>query len=179
MPVIGGGYHPKLSSVIQLAFYDWLRRSGPATNVSLLTDALNAPLATLSLTPIRSIIPREVQPSGSISYTVASEYPQLGMPISNKQFRAISGSVFNGAKEDDIKVVVRDFVLNESRTLGGLHAGEPYFPGPDSVSAPPATGSLDETYKSFGLFPVGPAGGYVRPTYKKTGCAVEIRFSLN
>ncbi|HEY9787279.1 MAG TPA: pilus assembly protein TadG-related protein [Candidatus Obscuribacterales bacterium] len=180
--------NPPFGQLVSLAIYDWVRRAGTNINIEALIAMLSQPLNISSNEGQAHVF--EFAPSGSINYSVVSAAPELA--TSHKQIRAITGLALQNAIGKSYDIVLKDYVYQPGRVLGGIHAGEPVgeVPTPPTYQTqigfdicPPAFAddssmgnSLEEKAQALSNFPVGPGSGALRPTFKKSGVAAEIRF---
>ncbi len=158
--------------ILRAAFYSWLRRGGHKVDVQSLENAFKTALST-SNTPHSDIF--EFSSDGSVNHRVGA--CPWDLPTSNKQWCAMTGlSLSSGGQEFD--VLTNDYVFQPGRILGGIHGGEPLgdgAPPPNPKTVPPPN-TINLNPQFLGAYPVGPAGGAIRPTYTKNGVAVEVRF---
>lgn len=184
LPVIGT-LRPPVGQLMRVAFYDWLRRVGPQINVATLMTALTSPLDTSTL-PHADVF--SVDASGNVKQSVMPIDSTISLPVSHMQWYSASGLNFYSKNKNLYDLYIRDYVYQAGRT-GGLHAGEPLGDGTDptvpppppvdpTAPPPPFTTTMNESPALMSAFPVGPPGGALRPTYKKSGIAVDFRFHL-
>jgi hypothetical protein len=121
--------------------------------------------------------------NGAIDYTVVPGVPNHYLPVSEKQWRAVSGLAFSSANRTKyFDVYVMDYVFRPGRIAGGRHTGEPL--NLDALNTPTAfnTGILStntlKSSKLFATFPVGPGSGALRNSYKEKNLAVVIHLNL-
>jgi hypothetical protein len=127
-----------------------------------------------------------VSSNGTVTDTAIAATPTVSLPTSQNQYRIISGEALRsdmlGKSNTDgtafaFDVIIKDFTYLPGRTSGGKHAGEPFGSSISTTPAPPPVGPMDEAPAAFDLFPLGPGGGAVRPTYQSpTSTAAEITF---
>ncbi len=176
--------HPQFTYLISVAFYDWLRRAGSNVNVTQLMQTLGKPLNYSGNGG--QTIAFQVQPNGSIKSTVNS-FAQTNLCVSQNQWRAISGLGLNTALTSNPAVryydlQLTDFVYQEGRIKGGMHAGEP-LPIPGILKANPngKTTTIqtmwENTTWSYQSFQTA-SGSVLRPTYQNPGAAVDLTFRL-
>ncbi|MDR3616456.1 MAG: hypothetical protein P4L53_23045 [Candidatus Obscuribacterales bacterium] len=168
--------HPSLGDVLSLTIYDWIRRQGCRFDVSSLMLAFNNQLGSRLPTTSPQKFLFEANAQGTIVQTASADNPTAANPVSQMQFKALSGLAMHTAPSQFFDVVVKDYCYQPGTGQGGLHAGEP-FGGSTNVTSGGGSGlSIDENTTSTSLFPTGPASGAVRPTYDHQGIACEIRF---
>ncbi|MBS2004159.1 MAG: hypothetical protein JST44_21820 [Cyanobacteria bacterium SZAS LIN-5] len=172
LPVLGEE-HPRSEKVIRLAFYDWVRRGGETLDVQSLLEAMNKPIDTTS--GGKSFL-YECQKDGVVTVTAKAINPLPELPVSQNQWRSVSGIALHSTNGSFFDVIVKDYVNQPGRNLGGLHAGEPLGEVEPSSGGPIANNSISDPRTSVGTFPMGPGGGAPRPTYFSGGTAVDIRF---
>jgi hypothetical protein len=190
--------HPRFGKVIDLAFYDWIRRCGPNLNVESLIKMLNSKFSGAVPSADPQVHLYQVSSTGSIDYAV---YPLEGQPtrrVSQKQYRAVAGLPLRGPNNTFYDVIIRDFVYQPGRVAGGKHAGEPLENQlPDSKRAelneiacqinncltPQAfAATTDKDLKKLQDDPnktsdgVLTSGNGIRPSYLKASMAVDIKF---
>lgn len=166
---------PPFGQLLRVAFYDWIRRRGPQLNIKSLLTTISA-----NLTQDASAH-AEVYKFDADGNCTSESIPidsSTALPVSQDQWYAATGLGLQSANNFDYDVYIRDYVFSPGRKKGGNHAGEPLGDAP----APPASSGpnkdqplIDEPPSMLSSFPVGPAGGDIRPTYKKQGIAVDIR----
>jgi len=177
--------HPPFTQLVSIAFYDWVRRAGTNINITSLLTALKNPLQYSGNGP--QIHMFQVQPDGTVSYTVAT-MPQVNRCVSQNQWRAISGLGFdcpsaNGKSVDCFDLQLTNFVYQEGRIKGGKHGGEP-LPNPGVLTTNPAGAVataptlLENTAWPYQSFSTNTGTPVVRPTYNKEGIAVDLAFRL-
>jgi hypothetical protein len=176
LPLLKGHYHPLMGDVIDVALYDWIRRSGPRVKVDSLVQALNNPFDTKLGTAPQSHL-YEVAPDGTVTYTVQPMTASITDCVSNDQYFAVSGLALHSTNGGTYDVFLKDYCFQPGRQHGGIHAGEP-LPLVNTPVAPPASPNpvdpLSQDWLSKQGFPTGPAGGAVRPTEEQMGVATDI-----
>ncbi len=169
--------HPLMSELASQSIYDWLRRMGPRVNVQSLFDALSKDLDKGGGPGLMHIF--EPDQNGKIQYRTTVKDPLIGMPVSQKQWRATSGLAVHQANTPNkfYDVYIRDFVAQPGRIQGGMHGGEPFpiFDSSIAATTPLEFSLADERLSTFYRFPSGGGSGE-RPTYRKSGIAVDIKF---
>lgn len=166
--------NPPFGQILRFAFYDWLRRGRATVNVQSLLASLNQPFG-------RSTAPHSnwftFEQNGDVLVTERTDFPIAPLPVSHKQYRAITGiAVIVDAQKYD--VFVKDYVSQPGRTNGGIHAGEP-LPVVPYQTAPvigPQPTMDDNPADIQPPFPLNTSTNIGRPTYTNEGVAVEIRF---
>jgi hypothetical protein len=167
--------HPALGTVMNLAIYDWIRRQRTNIDVASLINAFNQPFNAAMPANLPQDHRYEAQSGGSVTDTVVPD-SGLALPISQRQYQAISGIALYSLDKRYFDVFVKDFDFAVGRTNGGIHAGEPFGGSTNTMPGPTSVLSILENPVSTQLFPLGPAGGAARPTYAKMGVAVQVRF---
>ncbi|MGH9547988.1 MAG: hypothetical protein ACRD3W_01385, partial [Terriglobales bacterium] len=167
--------HPTYGNAISIAYYDWIRRCGTKLDVSAVVNMLNNPLNAGAA----QMHQFQMTPDGAIDYQVLG--PQtVTLPVSDKQWRAIEGLGYASANMHLYDVQLTDFVYQPGRIQGGLHGGEPMsgkvMPGTPPPPGPPVQNFYPPPANPYFAFLTGPGGGTVRPTYTKTGMAVDVTF---
>ncbi|HEY9784611.1 MAG TPA: hypothetical protein V6D17_04350, partial [Candidatus Obscuribacterales bacterium] len=166
---------PPLGHALRFAFYDWIRRCGSQLNVRSLLNALNTTFPSLP-GPHRVLI--QASASGDISMKAEPIAANYALYVSHNQWSAASGMAFASTNGSLYDVLIKDFVFQAGRQMGGIHAGEPLGPARvgtgDYGGAQSAT--LGDNTQTAMSFPTGPAAGEQRPTYTTTGIAVDIKF---
>lgn len=186
VPIINNE-NPPFGQMASLAVYDWVRRTRTNINVEALINMLSQPLNTTG--GAGSHVYR-FNRDGTIKYSIVPALPDLA--TSHKQIRAITGLARQNANGDSYDIVLRDYVYQPGRILGGIHAGEPLgvIPSPPEfqttisfdmmqpafADASSMGNSLEENPAALSNFPVGPGGGAPRPFGDQSGVAVEMRF---
>jgi hypothetical protein len=172
LPILNN-QRPPFGQSLRVAFHDWIKRAGPNLNVQSLFDAMTAPLSTSSA-PHADVLKVS---SGKVTLT---EVPigGLTLPVSNKQWYAVSGLGYETPSRQTYDVYCTDYVFQPGRVQGGIHAGEPLLAsvitgGSAGSGQPPNTIQLNPS--SSAAFPTGPSAGAVRPTYTALSIAIEIR----
>ncbi|HEY9775822.1 MAG TPA: hypothetical protein V6C81_18820 [Planktothrix sp.] len=176
--------HPPVADVMSLALYDWMRRAGTAPDLSSLMSVFNQSIPSTIGQPTKMMF--TVSSNGTVTDTAIAATPTVSLPTSQNQYRIISGEALRsdmlGKSNTDgtafaFDVIIKDFTYLPGRTSGGKHAGEPFGSSISTTPAPPPVGPMDEAPAAFDLFPLGPGGGAVRPTYQSpTSTAAEITF---
>lgn len=175
LPVVKS-VRPPFGHLLRIAFYDWLHRMGPKINVSSLLTAMKAPLSN-NAAPHADVF--RVDSAGTVQQSAISIDPNLILPVSHKQWYAVSGLAYLDVSGKQFDVYIRDYVYQAGRTNGGRHGGEPLGNAADSAggdSTDAASDTMSETPLMLPAFPDGPAGGAIRPSYNQLGVAVDIRF---
>jgi hypothetical protein len=172
--------HPPVGHVLSLAYYNWLKRAGATVNVATVMDMMRQSFDnSLGATP--QTHEYQMNPEGNLTYFVVAGIGS-NMPVSQKQWRAPSGFAYDlgtkaGVPNFDLQLT--DYVYQEGRLLGGLHAGEPLDgQSTTSANAPPVSNSSGSYYENpvlpYSTFLIGPPTGAERPTYRATGIAVDV-----
>jgi hypothetical protein len=168
--------HPNLGQGIDLAFYDWLRRQRTSLDIGSLVKTLNQPLAASLPSTAPQVHYFQTNTSGAVIETVLPDTPTIALPVSHKQYKVLSGLALRSVTNNFYDIILKDFVNQPGRPVGGIHAGEP-FGGSNSTVAGGGSGlQMDENPLATMLFPTGPMGGAVRTTYQNLSTAVEVRF---
>jgi hypothetical protein len=186
--------HPQFGDAMSVSYYNWIRRGGLNPNVKNIVDMLNNSLAAGP--GFGQMHEWQVMPDGTVNYQVIA-CPAITLPISQNQWRAISGEGFYSvgtAQWYDLQAT--DYCYQPGRPQGGKHAAEPLdgktvtgalatqpppptIPNPAMPNPPPANNTF---YASptlpAGAFLTGPGAGAVRPTYQTTGIAADITFRV-
>lgn len=166
--------HPLFGALLRVGLYDWIRRGGERLDIQSLIDAFHTPLST-SAGDINSF---EMQKDGKIKLSTKNQVPTMELPVSNKQWRAISGIGVHSKDNKFFDVIGKDFTYQPGRTKGGDHGGEPLgVPKPASTVGVQTSGLADNP-ALLTEFPQGPGGGGPRPTYIDGGTSFELRFRL-
>jgi hypothetical protein len=104
-----------------------------------------------------------------------TDFPIAPLPVSHKQYRALTGiAVREDKKYYDL--VVKDYVAQPGRINGGIHAGEPLPFVPSADDAEPPSPTIAEDSSLIQRFPTNTGSDIGRPTFNTDGIAVEIRF---
>jgi hypothetical protein len=208
LPLLKPPSFPPVGQVMSVAFYDWLRRSGPNINMQSVADMLNSRFDTTIGTKQGQMHIYEKNAQGTINYKSVSVPPTEDIPISNKQWRMMSGypvsdTSLSKTNPTNYDLIVKDYVFQPGRIEGGIHAGEPLetsfvtaqpvsstiigwsvpeFMTPAFAQANP-TGPvkpllLTDYPNWMGTIPSGPAGGANRPTYTTPSIAVDVTLRL-
>lgn len=166
---------PPFGHLLRISFYDWLHRMGPKINVASLLTAMETPLST-NTEPHADTF--RVDSKGMVQQSSISIDPNLVMPVSHKQWYAVSGLAYLGSSGSQFDIYIRDYVYQSGRTNGGKHGGEPLGDAAGSAggaSTDTASDTMNEAPSILSAFPDGPAGGAIRPSYNQLGVAVDIR----
>ncbi len=166
--------HPLFGDLLAVATYDWLRRSGPYVDLTSLINVLNGPFDSSVNASTPQQISLEVQPNGQIFQKAEAMDPTLGLPVSQKQYRGVTGLAVASANKKYYDVAIKDMCYSLGTVNGGKHAGEPFLPSNSTEPTPPTNTQIEDNTKLTMLFPSGAAT--VRPTYNSPNVAVEIRF---
>ncbi|HEY9715717.1 MAG TPA: hypothetical protein V6C72_19740 [Chroococcales cyanobacterium] len=168
--------HPTMGGATSIAFYDWVRRGGSRLSVKSVIDMLNTRLdAGIGANAVHKF---DINSSGQIDY-VALSATTVNMPVSQKQWRAISGLGFSSTNKTVYDVQLTDFVYQPGRQSGGRHGGET-LEGDAALSppTPPGANPRLQTFfenTSWPYFQFATGSG-VRPTYEKSGISVDFMF---
>lgn len=176
-PVLGEK-NPQTQKVLTCALYDWIRRGGTRLNIEQLRLMLSNPFVITEPGNLHSF---QLMSDGTIEYEVMPCARGLFLPISERQWSAVSGLAAHtssppGGRTFDC--LITDFVYQSGHLKGGRHAGEPL--ALNSLRNPPVTdGSITntnslKTVKAFAQFPVGPGSGALRTTYNERNVAVAV-----
>jgi hypothetical protein len=171
-----GKLHPPLGQIISIAFYDWLRRQRTNIDIASLITVMNQPFNTSMPSTSPQVHYYQANSSKQLDEVVLPDTPTIANPISQKQYRAISGEALHSLNNKYYDFILKDYVNIEGRTMGGGHAGEPFGGSTQTVPGGGTINPMDEHPQATRVFPTGPAGGAVRPTYMQMGTAVEMRF---
>ncbi len=172
IPVIGKEHAP-IGQVLRVALYDWLRRCGSRLNIQSFQDAFVQPLGASSGSHANFL---EMKSDGTVSLKEIDPAPVL-LPVSHKQWISVTGVTVQ-SQNQFYDVYIRDYVNQPGRIRGGIHGGEPL---PQVVPPPPSqpVNTIQFNANNLAIFPMGPPGGAIRPTYQTNGIAVEIRIQYH
>lgn len=180
-PITGEKY-PMVSDVFSLALYDWIRRAGSRANIDSVKNFFTTNFQVGTGDDLHSF---QWKADGTIDYRILPADGKVHYPLSDKQWRAVSGLAFSD-RTDPTSVTskvydcfVNDYVYQAGRVNGGRHAGQPL--NTSSVTSPVFydSGAVGNntlfSSKWFAAFPNGPGGGALRTSYKEPNMAVVIR----
>ena len=180
-PITGERY-PMVTDVFSLALYDWVKRAGSRANVESLRDFFTTNFQVGTGDDLHSF---QWRADGTIDYQIMPASGTVHYPLSDKQWRAVSGLAFSDRSDPtsvNSKVFdcfVNDYVYQPGRIRGGRHAGQPL--NISSTTSPVFYDSgvvgSNTLYSSkwFAAFPTGPGNGALRTSYREPNMAVVIR----
>lgn len=165
--------HPPFGDVVRVAIYDWLRRSGPRTNVDQVVQMFNTAFdATAGKAPQSHIF--QVDPTGNIIDKVQTMTPNITDCVSHKQIYAVSGLAIHSSAGGVFDIYLKDFCYQPGRQQGGIHAGEP-LPLADTNITPAVGSNPPDLLGQSSLMKRGfPTGSGIRPSYEDVSVAVNI-----
>lgn len=166
--------HPQFGDLLAVATYDWLRRSGPNVDLASLLNTLNGAFQSTLDPALPQKISLAVQNDGQVSQKAEGLDPTVGLPVSQHQYRGVTGLAIKSTNKKYYDVAIKDMCYTLGTASGGKHAGEPFLISSNTVPTPPTNTQIEDNTQVTMLFPSG--GGTVRPTYDTSGVAVEIRF---
>jgi hypothetical protein len=172
----GATQHPVFGVILHTAVYDWIRRARTKPNLQAIAGGISQNFQDTDPSSAHALNFDFVD-NGSILITSVPISANTRYVISQDQYLGASGMALqefvNTPQQTSYDLVIKDYTFVQGRTNGGRHAGEPFGSGGTVVpfSQP---GWLFQNVTGMMQFPIGPAGGAVRPTYQTPGVAVEI-----
>ena len=105
--------HPLFGNLISISLYDWIRRGGTHLNVAAVVNMLETDFKGDGSPQIHEF---EAAPDGSITYSIVPA-ASVNLPVSQKQWRAISGIAYRSINKNMYDMQLTDYVYQPAESM--------------------------------------------------------------